>query len=89
MPVGVEPTFSTCCAEAGKAAAMTEAAMATWTRRFKDIALPPVGEAERSSAILDEKVADKAVQAYFHQYEIVVTFPKSLQAVFMHMKEAD
>jgi hypothetical protein len=62
---------------------------------LKDIALPPVGEAERSSAtmleerFLDEKVADKAVQAYFHQYEIVVTFPKSLQAVFMHMKEAD
>jgi hypothetical protein len=48
------------------------------------------GEAERSSTtVLDEKVADKAVQAYFHQYEIVVTFPKSLQAVFMHMKEAD
>jgi hypothetical protein len=62
---------------------------------LKDIALPPVGEAERSSTtmleerFLDEKVADKAVQAYFHQYEIVVTFPKSLQAVFMHMKEAD
>jgi hypothetical protein len=62
---------------------------------LKDIALPPVGEAERSPAVLDEKgfstrkVADKAVQAYFHQYEIVVTFPKSLQAVFMHMKEAD
>jgi hypothetical protein len=49
-----------------------------------------IGEAERSSAtVLDEKVADKAVQAYFHQYEIVVTFPELLQAAFMHMKEAD
>src|SRR5258708_8038039 len=96
MPVGVEPTFNTCCAEAGTAAAMAEAAMATWTRRLKDIALPPVGGGRavarhdfRRERLLDEKVADKAVQAYFHQYEIVVTFPKSLQAIFMHMKEAD
>jgi hypothetical protein len=51
----------------------------------------PSGRPPRISKrrFLDEKVADKAVQAYFHQYEIVVTFPKSLQAVFMHMKEAD
>jgi hypothetical protein len=56
---------------------------------LKDIALPPVGEAERSLAtVLDEKVAGKADQAYFHQYEIVVIFPGSLQANFMHMKEA-
>src|SRR6266478_9682403 len=90
MPVGVEPTFNTCCAEAGTPAAMATTAIAAWTSRLRGIASPPVpGEAERSPAVLDEKVADKAVRAYFHQYEIVVTFPRSLQAIFMHMKEAD
>jgi hypothetical protein len=34
-------------------------------------------------------VAGDAVPAYFHQYEIVVTKPPPMQAVFMHMKEAD
>src|ERR1700738_2372687 len=86
IPVGVEPTFNTCCAEAGTLAAMAEAAMATWTRRLNDIALPPVRErravarhGSRREGRLDEKVAAKAVQAYFHQYEIVVIFPESLQ----------
>jgi len=36
----------------------------------------------------DQRVAGKAVQAYFHQYEIVVTLARSLQAIFMHMKKA-
>jgi hypothetical protein len=37
---------------------------------------------------LDQRVAGNAVQAYFHQYEIVVTLAGALQAIFMHMKEA-
>jgi hypothetical protein len=37
---------------------------------------------------LDQKVAGKAVSAYFHQYEIVVILSRPLQAIFMHMKEA-
>jgi hypothetical protein len=37
---------------------------------------------------LDQRVAGNAVQAYFHQYEIVVTPAKALQAIFMHMKKA-
>src|SRR6266702_279111 len=96
IPVGVDPTFNTCCADAGTLTAMAEAVIATWTRRLKDIALPPVGRGRavarhysRREGCLDEKVAGKAVQAYFHQYEIVVTIPRSLQADFMHMKEAD
>jgi hypothetical protein len=34
------------------------------------------------------EVAGGAVPAYFHQYEIVVTKPRAMQAIFMHMKEA-
>jgi len=33
-------------------------------------------------------VAGDAVPAYFHQYEIVVTKRRAMQAVFMHMKKA-
>jgi hypothetical protein len=33
-------------------------------------------------------IAGQAVSAYFHQYEIVVTLRRLMQAVFMHMKEA-
>jgi hypothetical protein len=40
------------------------------------------------SPALHQRVAGNAVQAYFHQYEIVVTLPGPLQAIFMHMKEA-
>ncbi|MHC2368758.1 hypothetical protein ACVIQT_003406 [Bradyrhizobium diazoefficiens] len=40
MPVGVEPTFSTCCAEAGTTAAIASAATAAWTKRFNAIASP-------------------------------------------------
>jgi hypothetical protein len=37
---------------------------------------------------MDQRVAGGAVQVYFHQYEIVVTPARALQAVFMHMKKA-
>jgi hypothetical protein len=33
-------------------------------------------------------VAGKAVSAYFHQYENLVTLLRPMQVVFMHMKEA-
>jgi hypothetical protein len=33
-------------------------------------------------------VAGKAVSAYFHQYENLVTLSRVMQVVFMHMKEA-
>jgi hypothetical protein len=33
-------------------------------------------------------VAGRAVSAYFHQYENLVTFSPTMQAVFMHMKKA-
>jgi hypothetical protein len=33
-------------------------------------------------------VAGQAVSAYFHKYENLVTLPQTMQAVFMHMKEA-
>jgi hypothetical protein len=29
-----------------------------------------------------------AVQAYFHNHEIMVTLPTGMQEIFMHMKEA-
>lgn len=29
-----------------------------------------------------------AVQAYFHNHEIMVTLPAGMQEIFMHMKEA-
>ena len=40
MPVGVEPTFSTCCAEAGTTAAIASAATAARPIRFNGIAFP-------------------------------------------------
>jgi hypothetical protein len=33
-------------------------------------------------------IAGRAVSAYFHQYENLVTLWRAMQAVFMHMKEA-
>jgi hypothetical protein len=33
-------------------------------------------------------VAGRAVSAYFHQYENLVTLSQAMQAIFMHMKEA-
>jgi hypothetical protein len=33
-------------------------------------------------------VASRAVSAYFHQYENLVTLSLMMQVVFMHMKEA-
>jgi hypothetical protein len=57
---------------------------------LKGIASPPALKPERGRPqAFEQKVADQAVSAYFHQYEIVVTTPRALQAVFMHMKEAD
>jgi len=56
---------------------------------LRDIATPPPLKPERVARMkLDQKVAGKAVSAYFHQYEIVVTLSGPLQAIFMHMKEA-
>jgi hypothetical protein len=56
---------------------------------LKGIASPPALKPERGRPqAFEQKVADKAVSAYFHQYEIVVTTPGALQANFMHMKEA-
>jgi len=43
------------------------------------------------AALADVAIADvagQAVSAYFHQYEILVTLSRMMQAVFMHMKEA-
>jgi len=43
------------------------------------------------SALADVLIADvagQAVSAYFHQYENVVTLSWTMQAIFMHMKEA-
>src|SRR5205085_10378535 len=86
MPVGVEPTFSTCCADAGIApTATTTAAIAAWTRRLRAMAPPP---GSNTAPALDQRVAGNAVPAYFHHYEIVVTPATALQAIFMHMKEA-
>jgi hypothetical protein len=44
--------------------------------------------AGRTALGLDQRVAGGGVQVYFHQYEIVVTPARALQATFMHMKEA-
>jgi hypothetical protein len=41
-----------------------------------------------SARVASRDVAVQAVSAYFHQYEIVVTLRRPMQAVFMHMKEA-
>jgi hypothetical protein len=43
----------------------------------------------RIALLFELDVAGDAVPAYFHQYEIVVTKLRPMQAVFMHMKEAD
>ena len=86
MPVGVEPTFSTCCAEAGATAAIASAATAARPKRF--IASPFGSGRWRRSHVVIADVADRAVSAYFHQYENLVTLSRMTQAVFMHMKEA-
>jgi hypothetical protein len=46
---------------------------------------PAGGGASRMSR---SDVAGRAVSAYFHQYENLVTLSPTMQAVFMHMKEA-
>jgi hypothetical protein len=51
--------------------------------------LPKLAAGAASSASFAVLVAGDPVPAYFHQYEIVVTKPRPMQAVFMHMKEAD
>src|SRR5437588_8135171 len=86
-PVGVEPTFNTCCADAGIApTATTTAAIAAWTRRLRAMAPPP--GSNTAARVRSKRVAGNAVPAYFHHYEIVVTLLRALQAIFMHMKEA-
>jgi hypothetical protein len=53
------------------------------------IASPPgLGTEPAAREGFDQKVAGDAVQGYFHLYEIVATTPWTLQAIFMHMKEA-
>jgi hypothetical protein len=48
--------------------------------------LGPAGAALANVVIAD--IAGRAVSAYFHQYENLVTLLRMTQAVFMHMKEA-
>jgi hypothetical protein len=50
--------------------------------------LPKRTPAPRRPFDVELLVADDVVPAYFHQHEIVVTKSRSMQAVFMHMKEA-
>jgi len=50
--------------------------------------LPKAGTGAASPADFALLVAGDVVPAYFHQYEIVVTKSRPMQAVFMHMKEA-
>ena len=88
MPVGVEPTFSTCCADAGIAAATNKGRHRGLNETFESHRTTSWIERRRPPARLDQRVAGNAVPAYFHQYEIVVTLAGALQAIFMHMKEA-
>src|SRR5579871_761246 len=86
-PVGVEPTFRTCCAEAGRAAASDNARSANWARRLKGITRPPWGLPTAAPRdVIGERLCGRPVRSYFHQYEIVVTFRWTWQAIFMHMK---
>jgi hypothetical protein len=48
--------------------------------------LGPADAALANVVIAD--IAGRAVSAYFHQYENLVTLSLMMQAVFMHMKEA-
>ena len=86
MPVGVEPTFSTCCAEAGT----LRQSRAPRPRPDQNASShPPLGPADGGARTCrDPDVAGRAVSAYFHQYENLVTLSRTMQAVFMHMKEA-
>jgi hypothetical protein len=67
-------------------AASASAATAARPKRF--IAFPFGSGRWRRSHVVIADVADRAVSAYFHQYEILVTLSRTMQAVFMHMKEA-
>src|ERR1700751_5790182 len=70
MPVGVEPTFSTCCAEAAATAAIASPATAARPKRFNAIASPFwVRPMAALADVLIVDVAGQAVSAYFHQYE--------------------
>ncbi|GGI29748.1 hypothetical protein GCM10010987_56020 [Bradyrhizobium guangdongense] len=86
MPVGVEPTLSTCCAEAGITAAIASAAIAARPKRF--IASPFGSDRWWLSHVVIADVAGRAVSAYFHQYENLATVSRTMQVIFMHMKEA-
>jgi hypothetical protein len=48
--------------------------------------LGPADAALANVGIAD--IAGRAVSAYFHQYENLVTLSQTMQAVFMHMKKA-
>src|SRR5215218_6343424 len=58
MPVGVEPTFSTCCAEAGAPAAIASAATAARPKRF---IASPLGPADGGADLVITDVAGQAV----------------------------
>jgi hypothetical protein len=46
------------------------------------------GHRRRICVFVNKPVAGFAVQAYFHNHEIMVTLPTAMQEIFMHMKEA-
>src|SRR5438552_8982900 len=87
-PVGVEPTLNTCCADTG-ATARTRAAAAAWTRRLKSIlSLTNLGTGRGIPSNKKKVIARFAVQAYFHNREIMFTSSSNSQVIFMHLKEA-
>jgi hypothetical protein len=47
-----------------------------------------LGTGRRICVLVNKPVAGFAVQAYFHNHEIMVTLPAGMQEIFMHMKEA-
>jgi hypothetical protein len=46
------------------------------------------GQRPAHSLYRKQAIARFAVQAYFHDREIMVTLPPGVQGIFMHMKEA-
>jgi hypothetical protein len=52
--------------------------------------VPPDTFGHRPAHSVDNKrgIVRFAVQAYFHNHEIMVTLPTGMQDIFMHMKEA-
>jgi hypothetical protein len=47
-----------------------------------------VGQRPAHSLFRKQAIVRFAVLAYFHDREIMVTLPSSVQGIFMHMKEA-